>query len=812
MTGQTILHYRIQEKLGGGGMGVVYKAEDTRLSRTVALKFLPPEWSRDDEAKGRFIQEAQAASRLDHPNICTIYEINETDDGQLFIAMACYDGETLKKKVSSGQLSVDSVIDIALQIAQGLAKAHEKGIIHRDIKPANVMITNEGVVKILDFGLAKLAGHSSLTKDGVTLGTVAYMSPEQTRGEIVDHRTDIWALGVVLYEMLTGQLPFRGEYEQAVMYSILHEEPEPIVALHTGVPMELERIVNKSLAKNPDERYQHVDEMLVDLKSMGKNLESSVTKKSFVKAKFPKRSAKILYGAIVFFVVLIISGGIYFQQLGKEELPESSAQSQRTAAVSSSQWQNSIAVLPFKNISPDPEQEYFCDGMTEQIITNLSQLQALKVIARTSVMKFKNTQKTIPEIAEELHVAHILEGSIRKVGNQIRVTAQLIQADGGHHLWARDYDRELKDIFAVQDDVSEAIARALLKKLTVKETEEIKTRGTENAEAYEHYLKGRYFHDRKYYLTHRLDDFTKSESMFNKAIELDSNYAVAYAGLADLYDTYRELVAPEKRILDLRQKNIETAFRLAPHSAYVNVIKGLVHQNQPEPEVDNAYKSFKRALEINPNEPVAIFQMGVFLGLRGLYHQAIKYFTKAIELDPLDSSSALFRGWVNKMGGNFDQAIMDYQKTLELEPDYIYALEGLAQLSIMLKEYDQAEKLLARIDKLSPGNRYHKINRAWLYAAKGRKQEAIELLEESERTNRFQKIAVYSLLGLKVEAIRLLDKKPIAQYNQTGGDYLDMLHNPVFYILRDTEEFKVALQKAKEIYEENLRKYEEVFL
>ena len=293
MIGRTISHYKILEKLGEGGMGVVYKAEDTKLKRTVALKFLPPELTRDPEAKERFIQEAQAASALDHPNICNIHEIDETEDGQIFIVMACYAGETLKKKVASGQLSVDSVIDIAIQIAQGLAKAHEHGIVHRDIKPANVMITNDGVAKILDFGLAKLKGQIGLTKAGTTLGTVAYMSPEQARGEDVDHRTDIWSFGVVLYEMISVQLPFKGEYEQAVIYSIMNEEPIPIPGLRVGVPASLERIVNKALEKSPDARYQHVDEMLMDFRRLKRETETGKRRAPIgMPAKFPPKFPK----------------------------------------------------------------------------------------------------------------------------------------------------------------------------------------------------------------------------------------------------------------------------------------------------------------------------------------------------------------------------------------------------------------------------------------------------------------------------------------------------------------------------------------
>jgi serine/threonine protein kinase len=332
MIGQTISHYKILAKLGGGGMGVVYKAEDTKLKRPVALKFLPFDLTRDDDAKERFVHEVQAASALDHPNICTIYEIDETDDGQLFIAMAYYEGETLKNKVASGQLSVDSVIDIATQIAQGLSRAHEAGITHRDIKPANVMITNRGEVKIVDFGLAKLAGRTKLTKSGTTMGTVAYMSPEQAQGAEVDHRTDIWSLGVVLYEMLTGQLPFSGEYEMAMMYSIVSTDPKPVRSLRSEVSVGLEQIVNKALAKEPDERYQQINELLADLKSTTQKSES---KKTFPAQKLVVGKRWYLYAGLAVLILGVILAGIFLRP-------------KPAVAI------DSIAVLPLENMTGDP--------------------------------------------------------------------------------------------------------------------------------------------------------------------------------------------------------------------------------------------------------------------------------------------------------------------------------------------------------------------------------------------------------------------------------------------------------------------------
>jgi serine/threonine protein kinase len=400
MIGKTISHYKILEKIGSGGMGEVYLAEDTKLKRKVALKFLHPDVTRDEETKKRFIHEAQIASTLEHTNICTIHEIGETKpapgepgEGQLFISMAYYKGETLKSKIEDSPFKIYDLIGIAIQITQGLARAHESNIIHRDLKPANIIITDHGEVKIVDFGLAKLAGQTKLTKEGTTLGTVAYMSPEQSRGEAVDLKTDIWSIGVMLYEMITGQLPFKGDYEQAILYSIMNDEPEPVTALRTGVPMELERIVNKCLSKNPEVRYQHADDLSADLKKLQGDLEGSKQTALPVKEiqKFPEQKLKRIAfyaGFLLFITILIISAIYLYDRFFK---PEES----QTETVNQPVWENSIAVLPFKNISPDPEQEYFCDGITEQIITNLTKLNRLKVIARTSVMKFKDTKKTI---------------------------------------------------------------------------------------------------------------------------------------------------------------------------------------------------------------------------------------------------------------------------------------------------------------------------------------------------------------------------------------------------------------------------------
>jgi len=411
LTGDSnVLHYQILEKLSVGSMSTVYKARDTRLDRLVVLKFLPPYLGSDDEARSRFIHEAKAASALDHSNICTIYDIGKTDDGRFFIVMPCYCGETLREKIERGPLPLEEVVNYAIQIAEGLSRTHDAGIIHRDVKPANLMVTRDSVIKILDFGLAKFKGASSLTKPGTTLGTVSYMSPEQARGETVDCRTDLWSFGVVMYEMLTGKRPFRGEYEQAVIYSILNEDPEPIAGSREEAPETLSEITNRLLKKDPEERYGKTSDLLTDLRLIRKAITMDT---------------------------------------------ESEPAVEHQSALS-------VAVLPFTNMSADPAQEYFCDGISEELISALSQKTDHRVAARTSVFMFKNHPIDVHEIGRQLNVKVVLEGSVRKAGDRVRVTARLIDATDGLHLWSEQYDRIMDDTFTVQDELATTILQRLM--------------------------------------------------------------------------------------------------------------------------------------------------------------------------------------------------------------------------------------------------------------------------------------------------------------------------------------------------------------
>ncbi len=673
MIGRTISHYKILEKLGEGGMGVVYKAEDTKLKRTVALKFLPPELTRDKDAKTRFIHEAQAASALDHPNICTIYEIDETGDNQLFMAMACYEGETLKEKVARGPLPLEEAIDIARQVGRGVAKAHEREIVHRDIKPANLFVTNDGLVKILDFGLAKLVGQTRLTRTGATIGTVAYMSPEQARGEEVDQRTDVWSLGAVLYEMVTGYSPFRGEHEHAVTYSILNDEPAPLTEHRGGVPKELAQIVKKALAKSPGDRYPTIGDMLADLQSCDRNVKANAAGDRKYRSKPGGSRRVLLYSSIAAFVVLLIVVGVYLLPRGDGRV-------------------ESIAVLPLENLSGDPEQEFFADGMTDELISNIAKVSALRVISRTSVMRYKDTVKSLPEIARELNVDAIVEGSVLRSGDRIRISAQLIHAAKDQHLWAESYERDSHDVLSLQRKLARVIADRINVELTPQEQSALAHTQPIDPEAHEAYLKGRY-----HWNSRTRESLEKSLGFFEEAIARDPEYAPAYAGLADAYIVLADLEyrAPKDcypKATELVERALETDENLAEARNSQAYIKYSYEWNWAEAESD-----FKRAIELNSNYATAHQWYSEYLNTLGRHDEAIKESQRAQELDPLAVMIHTNTGILFYSAGRFDRAVEQFQRALDINDDFYWALLYRAQSFKEQGQYDEAFEGYVRV-------------------------------------------------------------------------------------------------------------------
>ena len=640
MIGHIISHYKIIEKLGEGGMGIIYKAEDVKLKRIVALKVLPESFTRDEESKRRFIYEAQHASSLQHNNICTIHEIDETEHGQFFIAMDYYEGETLKSKISKGLLTIDEIINITKQIGEGLRTAHEKGIIHRDIKPANIFITKEGIVKILDFGLAKKIDTTQFTGKGSKFGTTNYMSPEQIKGEKVDHRTDIWSLGVLLYEMLTGKPPFHADYEQTIVYLILNQEPEDVRDYRKDVPEKLLSILEKSMAKYLNDRYDDLTTMLEDL--------GTVTTKGEIESS-------------------------------EFELPVPKAS-------------NSIAVLPFINLSTDPEQELFCDGLTEELISTLSRIRDLKVVARTSAYAFKGGSYDVRNVGRRLNVRTILEGSVRKSEDKLRITAQLINVMDGYHLWSERYDRELKDVFDLQEEISLKIVDVLKIKLLENEKEKLIKRYTDNIEAYNLYLQGAAFFNNL-----NLKIVNNSIGYFNKALEKDPNYALAYFGLGAAYFAMMWFgIKSTKEALPLMKKYIKKTLELDENLWGGYHILAL-YKVCFEFKHDDASSAYRRALELNPNDTLTLTNFGMHNITSGKFDYAKKLTDRALTIDPLSDFAELVGQYADFCKMKFERVTEHLNKYMSSDPPFLWGLWFLWRSLSFLGRKEEAIQVLKKI-------------------------------------------------------------------------------------------------------------------
>ncbi len=746
LVGKVISHYKLLERIGEGGMGLVYKAEDLRLGRFVALKLLTHTAISEPEQKARFLREAQAAAALDHPNICTVYEIDEAE-GQNFIAMAHLKGQSLKERRRAARIPISEAVELAIQAADGLGHAHQHGIVHRDIKPANLFFTEEGVLKIIDFGLATVAGQSTLTIGATLLGTVAYMSPEQATGDRLDGRTDIWSLAVVLYEMIAGQPPFRGDHELSVIYSILHKETEPLISFNERVSADLQKVVSKALAKSKEDRYSSMQEFAQDLRGLRDWTPMPAITRTGISRPLT---------------------------IGVDRLP-------------------SIAVLPFVDMSSGRDQEYLCEGIAEDIINALMQVNGLHVVSRGSSFRFAGKAYDLSEIGQKLRVSTVLEGSLRRQGERLRISAHLIDTTAGYKVWARRFDLEMKDVFTVQDEISLSIANALKITLLEKQNNGLVKRYTENMDAYAAYLKGRHFWAKR-----TPDAVTKAVEFYEEALRHDPDYAPAYAGLADAYilPGYYGLASPKEvmpkgKAAALRALEIDAA--LAEARTSLGAISSIYEHNWKDAEYQ-----FNLAIQSNPNYAPAHSWYGLFALIPlQRFEEAVVHMKVAQGLDPLTPFVNTIVGMCHYFHRDYDTAIRELRQVIHLDPAFPTAHLFLARALWDSDRKDEAIEVFRKAAELYPKGAMFAAHLAYAIARSGATENAVRLLSDLKNQRALSYVPATSLgilelaLGNTQAALDFFEEA----YEESYLYSIWLATDPLYDEIRSEPRFRALLRK-----------------